>query len=90
MTITLETFDAFVAKLNVHDWTYEFSDDHNVWKRGQAATADLQRDARISPWHKELYDAYSTTAMMLGGRNEKRQALVDEIRARLVEALAKE
>lgn len=32
----------FGSKLKNHDWYYAYSDDHSVWKRGQAASARLR------------------------------------------------
>ena len=26
----------FESKLRSHDWTYQYSDDHRVWRQGQA------------------------------------------------------
>lgn len=31
----------FYDKLEQHDWTYEYSDDHSVWMRGSAAERAL-------------------------------------------------
>jgi len=33
----------FTVLCNNHDWTYEYSDDHSVWKRGSA-----QRDVLVA------------------------------------------
>lgn len=32
---TLEEFDAYVKQLGNHDWTFEYSDDGRVWRRGK-------------------------------------------------------
>lgn len=32
----LPTTEEFTKLCNAHDWTYEYSDDHSVWKRGTA------------------------------------------------------
>lgn len=34
--LTLEDFQSYVQALRYHDWNYEFSDDHSVWKAGRA------------------------------------------------------
>ena len=31
-----QTLADFESKLRSHDWTYQYSDDHAVWRRGQA------------------------------------------------------
>lgn len=44
------------------DWTYEMSDDHQVWKRGSAAMGKVEDIARQSEEHKKLFDAYKAHA----------------------------
>jgi hypothetical protein len=41
---SLETFalEMFEQMCREHDWYYEYSDDHNVWKRGRVAYSNLQ------------------------------------------------
>ena len=34
-------FSSFEALLKSHDWTFEFSDDHSVWQRGNAERKQL-------------------------------------------------
>ncbi len=41
--------------LNRHDWTYEYSDDHQVWRRGDGNRKKLERIANTSPEHLALY-----------------------------------
>lgn len=52
---TLKEFD---HKLRHHDWYFAYSDDHSVYLRGHDAAVRLERDAKLSPAHKELYDAW--------------------------------
>jgi hypothetical protein len=82
MKITIEQLEAFVAKLNAHDWTYHFSDDHSVWKRGQVAEAQLKGEARTSTFYQEAYDVYSATVMG-PDRDALRQAHLATIISRL-------
>lgn len=50
----------FIQLLKSHDWTYQFSDDHRVYKRGQ-----LERDAinriksELGELGQQLYDIYN-------------------------------
>lgn len=44
--------------LSKHDWTFDMSDDHSVWKRGQAEKTTLQAIARYSDAHQDLYDQW--------------------------------
>ena len=39
----LPSLEDFTVLCNNHDWTYEYSDDHSVWKRGSA-----QRDVLVA------------------------------------------
>ena len=42
---TLKDFQSYVQALKHHDWNYEFSDDHSVWKAGQANAKKLRAQA---------------------------------------------
>lgn len=45
--------DDIAQQLKYHDWTYEYSDDHSVWKRGKAAQNKLVTDIQaLSPEEK--------------------------------------
>jgi hypothetical protein len=48
----------FYNCLEATDWTYEMSDDHSVWRRGSAAMGKIQAEAKTSPEHQKLYDAF--------------------------------
>lgn len=50
-TFALEMFDQLCKS---HDWYYEYSDDHTVWKKGRAAESKL-----VNRWHwmKQRYPA---------------------------------
>ncbi len=51
--------------MQMHDWYYHFSDDHSVWKRGQAQASEILVKAtylRVNGKEEEvkaLYDKYS-------------------------------
>jgi len=40
--ITIQEFDAFIKVLTLHDWHYQYSDDHSVWSRGAEADTDIK------------------------------------------------
>lgn len=42
--------------LSKHDWTYEYSDDHRVWKRGRANEKVLVAAASESTAHALMFD----------------------------------
>lgn len=50
---------SFYDRLNVHDWFYDYSDDHRVWARGCADRAELRAIAMSSPAHRSLYNEFS-------------------------------
>ena len=55
---TLETL------LKQHDWYYQYSDDHRMWKRGKAEAEEIRRQrdiccgAGFDNVAKELYNKY--------------------------------
>ena len=51
------------AALANHDWTFDYSDDHNVWKRGVAErkalrSAQLALDADHKVWNELCHQDY--------------------------------
>jgi len=48
----------FHKDLNSHDWNYQYSDDHDVWARGNRERVRLQRICDESPEHRQLYLAF--------------------------------
>lgn len=47
----------FYDELMGHDWHYDRSDDHGVWKRGCSSLAHLDTVAKTSPEHQALFRA---------------------------------
>ena len=47
----------YEKKLKAHDWYYQYSDDHGVWRAGKAAHDALWAEAKQSPEHLKLYQA---------------------------------
>lgn len=40
----------YIKRLKSHDWYYDYSDDHSVWRRGQAAAGELRSmQKRVDP-----------------------------------------
>jgi hypothetical protein len=48
----------FYNALEAHDWYFDYSDDHSVWKRGVAARDALVAASKESPEHTALFKAY--------------------------------
>ena len=56
-TVTTSLSD-YYTMLERADWTYAMSDDHSVWRRGQAEFGRLQALYAGKPEWKELYDKF--------------------------------
>ena len=54
-TISLSEYQ---ARLIAHDWSYDYSDDNRVWKRGREEHQKLQEYAKLSEAHMDLYKVY--------------------------------
>lgn len=55
----LPTLAAYYDELARHDWYYDWSDDHSVWRRGQTATGRLVRIAQQGgPEYQALLTAW--------------------------------
>lgn len=52
----LHTYEQMLKRL---DWAYQYSDDHSAWVRGEQALRQVQRIARESPAHAQLFREYS-------------------------------
>jgi len=45
--------------LKSHDWTYDYSDDHRVWQRGNEQAKAIRRMADILDPDRKIYNKYS-------------------------------
>ena len=56
--------EAFRKLLQQHDWFYSYSDDHGVWKRGEAQSQTIERviatttDIEIKKIYNEFHEKY--------------------------------
>lgn len=48
--------EAFYKRCNNADWTYDYSDDGQVWRAGHEAMGILKADAAKSPQHQLIFD----------------------------------
>jgi len=48
----------YFSKLEHHDWSYNYSDDHSVWERGREAQGQLEHLSRLSDQHKFYWDKW--------------------------------
>lgn len=54
------TLGDFYDMLAAHDWFHEFSDDHEVFLKGQSALAKLRSLAAETPAHQALFDHFES------------------------------
>jgi len=55
--------DKYINGLRYHDWSYNYSDDHRVWKKGQAERESLYyQRKKLDPdgtiWNKYCEKGY--------------------------------
>lgn len=85
--ITLAIFEAFVARLAGFDWWYDYSDDGNVWRRGQAQKQQIIEITKTHPILKRAYDAYAAYNYTREGTYETRRPALEAELNRLREQL---
>tara|TARA_A100001015_G_C14818516_1_gene643728 strand:+ start:364 stop:597 length:234 start_codon:yes stop_codon:yes gene_type:complete len=49
----------YFKELEKHDWYYNYSDDHSVWRKGNENTKRLQAIAQEQPILGRMYTEYS-------------------------------
>lgn len=59
-TITLDDFNAYTRQLASHDWTYDYSDDQRVWRRGHAELVALKAQAQKHALYQQAYDLWAS------------------------------
>lgn len=50
--------DEYFSLLNAHDWTYSYSDDHSIWRRGENNDKKLRMLHHNNKEFKELYTKF--------------------------------
>jgi hypothetical protein len=48
----------FLKLLSTHDWYYNYSDDHSVWRRGQAERSAISNAMTDNEELKAVYKQY--------------------------------
>jgi len=63
MTATLPSLNQFWRMLRNHDWTFDYSDDHSIWRRGTAELSAIREVVEAGgEEYKKLFDEYSAYA----------------------------
>ena len=68
--LTVEQFDAYIVKLQKHNWYYDFSDDNNVWKRGKEVRKELLDDAAQHKILQQAFIAWEKFVFTSGARSK--------------------
>lgn len=53
------THDEYVTALQRHDWHYDYSDDHNVWRKGREERLRLEDARRQHDRSGALWNQYA-------------------------------
>jgi hypothetical protein len=87
--LTLEDFNAYIKRLANHDWSYEYSDDHSVYRSGQATRKVLTDLADVNPLYLKAYKAWYSyinredpSSVVMPAR--ERDQVINEIRTELL------
>jgi 6-phosphogluconate dehydrogenase (decarboxylating) len=56
--VSSENIGEYFNRLSNHDWYYDYSDDHSVWKRGSANRDRLLNTAAEHPNYKKMYNEF--------------------------------
>lgn len=78
--MTLEEFDSYLTQLQQHDWFYDYSDDHSVWKRGEDSFKNLSKQAANDPVKYEMFKIYCSCHIDPESLNEA----ISELRSKVV------
>ena len=54
-----QMLEKYISMLKSHDWSYDYSDDHRVWKKGSDEAGKIRLMARDIDPDLELYKKYS-------------------------------
>ena len=52
------TLQEYWKMLSLHDWHYQYSDDHSVWRRGHLAQKEVERVSGQSEAHLALHNGW--------------------------------
>lgn len=69
-TVTLPSLNEFYKWLEAHDWFYDYSDDHSVWRKGSQSMGAIRGAVETGPAeYKKLFDAYEKYVNRKEGEN---------------------
>jgi hypothetical protein len=59
LTTTSSILTSYICLLRAHDWQFEFSDDHRVYRAGRAALATLRIAQKQCDTSGEIWNTYA-------------------------------
>ena len=63
MTTQIPSLNKFWRMLRNHDWTFDYSDDHSIWRRGTAELSAISEVVEAGgEEYKKLFEDYSAYA----------------------------
>jgi hypothetical protein len=96
-SVSLADFSEYAKQCRFHDWYYDFSDDGNVWRRGNLERAKLEAQSTLDRaykavfqvWHAAHYNARAGFSQFGEGcTGEEAEGLVAELRTKLFPEVA--
>ena len=55
--------ERYIELLKMHDWQFEYSDDHYAWLRGRSIQRDIEELAKHVDPSREIYNQYAPSAV---------------------------
>ena len=55
----MNDIDMFQQALRSHDWSFEYSDDQEVWRRGRANYQKLLAQVKLSAAHAAVFNLFN-------------------------------
>lgn len=77
--ITIKQFNEYVEMLDHHDWHYDYSDDHSVWRRGNDAYKRITDMAKKDPTYQEILSTFSAYVYASNRKADDYKAMVAEL-----------
>lgn len=63
-----DRINTYLKALQAHDWSYDFSDDHETWKRGFNSKQALLNEAKEIDKDFLIWDSIAPNDIFKGGK----------------------
>lgn len=61
--------DEYINLLKTHDWYYNYSDDHRVWRAGEEEYKKIMELSKLYDPTREIFRQYMTLCMVLESKS---------------------